>query len=90
MQFTSFKDILIVYLSINLFANIKTSYGFQGYYYLKKIALSLSNIVYSDTLYLITLYNSSFFWAQVLNTSIWKTTIPIIVFSLEANKHIID
>lgn len=42
LQLTAFKSILIVYLSINPFTNIKTDYGFQRYHFLKdKVALLL-------------------------------------------------
>lgn len=55
----------MVYLSINLFVNIKISYNIWKYYYLKnKVTLllwSLFNIIYFDTNCLFILYDNLFF-----------------------------
>lgn len=65
LHYASVKDIPIIHFSVNPFMNIKTGYGFCGYYYVKsKVALSLlllSNIVSFDTSCLVTSYDSSFF-----------------------------
>lgn len=83
LQLTAFKGISVVYSSINPSADIGTGYGFWEYHYLKgKLSwlLSLnSDIVSFDTGCLVILCNSSFFWAQVPNTPIWKIAIPIII-----------
>lgn len=52
--------------------------------------LSYSDKIYFDTSYLVILYDSSFFQAQVPNTPISKMAIPIIVRGLKANKHATD
>lgn len=52
--------------------------------------LSLSNTVYFDTGYLVTLCNSLFFQAQATNTTILKMATSIIIRGLEDNKHVTD
>lgn len=91
---TAFKSIPIVYLSINSFADIRTSYGFQGYHYLKdKVVLLLSLLFDTVSLNigcLVKLYDRSFFWTHVPNTLIWKIATSITVWGLRANKHAMD
>lgn len=65
VQLVIFQNMLVIYLSINLFADIKKVYEFQSYNYLKnKMALSLFlvfNIVYFDNYCSVTLYDSLIF-----------------------------
>lgn len=94
LQSNVFKDIPVIYLSINPFVDIGISYSFWEYHYLKdKMILSLSlmpNIVCFDTGCLVTLCNNSFFQAQAPNIPIRKIVMSITTWDLGVNKHIID
>lgn len=91
MQLIVFKGISIFYSFINPSTDIKTSYSFRDYHYLKNRVvlslLSLFDIVCINTSYSIILYDSLFFQAQVFNTLIQKMATPIIIWGLRANKY---
>lgn len=68
------KDMLIIYFFIDSLMDLGTRYKFREYYYFKgKVILLLStltDIVYFNTCYSVTLYNITFFHTQSPNTLI--------------------